>query len=161
MNCFRKKSRILLGEREFRVLVVHLILSKETEKAIDLVCKRFGARVPSLAIGIPKGHKKALAVYEINSNSIKFADKDSFFDPFVVLHELYHCLRSSSGKHRGTEKNADRFAGSYIREYNSLLSSKKSKVQLIHQPDPKAGGEKVDCEQDMKVQPGLQHIQGN
>ncbi len=107
-----------LEESQFKVIVVATILSRDTEKAVDMVCKKFRVRIPKLKIGIPKGQKKALGVYTVQANSIGFRDQEQFFNPFVVLHELYHCIRSTSGSHRGTEKNADRFALSYIEEYN-------------------------------------------
>lgn len=116
-------SEIPPEETLFKSLVVYTILSKDTEKAVDMVCARFRVKAPSLRIGnVPKGHKKALAVYSVASNSIAFRDQDQFFSPFVVLHELYHCIRSKSGEHKGTEKNADRFALSFIEEYNKLKS---------------------------------------
>jgi hypothetical protein len=112
-----------LDENRFKVYVVHKILLKETEEAVELVCKRNRVKAPSLRIGgVPKGHKKALGVYSVASNSIAFRDQDQFFDPFVVLHELYHCIRSKSGTHKGTEKNADKFALSYIEEYNNFVN---------------------------------------
>lgn len=120
-----------LEEPRFKVLVVHKILSKDTERAVELVCSKYKVKSPSLRIGVPKGHKKALGVYTVQSNSIGFRDQDQFFSPFVVLHELYHCIRSTSGSHKGTEKNADSFAISYIEEYNkfarSLFQSELSK----------------------------------
>lgn len=120
-----------IEEPRFKVLVVQKILSKDTEKAVELVCNKYRVKTPSLRIGVPKGHKKALGVYTVQSNSIGFRDQDQFFSPFVVLHELYHCIRSTSGSHRGTEKNADSFAISYIEEYNkfarNLFQSELSK----------------------------------
>jgi hypothetical protein len=109
-----------LDDQRFKSLVVHLILSKDTEKAIELVSKKHGVKAPKLGIGMTKGKKRALAVYSVAANSIQFADQDQFFDPFVVLHEMYHCVRSRSGSHRGTERNADRFAIDYIQEYNKM-----------------------------------------
>jgi hypothetical protein len=109
-----------LDERRFKSLIVQLILSKDTEKAVELVSKKFGVKAPKLGIGMTKGKKRALAVYSVAANSIMFSDQDQFFDPFVVLHEMYHCVRSRSGSHRGTEKNADRFAIDYIQEYNRM-----------------------------------------
>lgn len=118
-------------EKMFKVYVIHAILSKDTEKAVELVCKRNHVSVPSLRIGgVPKGHKKALAVYSVASNSIAFRDQDQFFDPFVVLHELYHCIRSKSGSHKGTEKNADRFAVSFIEDYNHFAKSLSEQIAL-------------------------------
>lgn len=115
------QSSLSLNEADFRALVVYLILSKNTERAVELVGKRFGVRPPKLEIGIVKGKKRALAVYSVSNNSISFADQDQFFDPFVVLHEMYHCVRSTTGAHRGTEKNADKFALDYIEEYKRIV----------------------------------------
>ena len=114
---------LTLEEAQFKIIVVHTILSKDTERAVNLVCRKYGVKTPTLKIGIPKGLKRALGVYTVQSNSIGFRDQEQFFSPFVVLHELYHCIRSTSGAHRGTEKNADRFAISYIEEYNKFARS--------------------------------------
>ena len=98
-----------------------MILTKDTEKAVELLSEKFRVRPPSLGIGHTKGKKTALAVYSVVANTISFSDQDQFFDPFVVLHEMYHCIRSRSGNHRGTEKNADKFALDYIAEYNKRI----------------------------------------
>ena len=120
---------LALNDEMFKVYVVHTILSKETEKAVELVCKRNRVTAPSLRIGgVPKGHKKALGVYSVASNSIAFRDQDQFFNPFVVLHELYHCIRSKSGAHKGTEKNAGKFALSFIDTYNKFAKSVSAKI---------------------------------
>lgn len=84
--------------------------------------RRYKVRTPSLGIGPTKGKKVALAVYSVSANSILFSDQEYFFDPFVVLHEMYHCIRSKSGSHRGTEKNADKFAIDFISEYQRQIS---------------------------------------
>ena len=124
-----------LDEAKFKVYIVHTILSKETERAVELVCKRNRVKAPSLRVGgVPKGHKKALGVYSVASNSIAFRDQDQFFDPFVVLHELYHCTRSTSGAHKGTEKNADRFALSYIEEYNRFVEALQDRISTANTP---------------------------
>jgi hypothetical protein len=112
---------LTLDEPSFKASVVGLILSKDTEKAVELLSQKFKVRIPSLGIGHTKGHKTALAVYSVVANTISFSDQDQFFNPFVVLHEMYHCIRSRSGSHRGTEKNADKFALGYIDEFNKRL----------------------------------------
>lgn len=112
-----------LSDPQFKAKIVQLILSKQTEEAVNLVSKRHKVRTPNLGIGPTKGKKIALAVYSVQANTILFRDQDQFFDPFVVLHEMYHCIRSSSGSHRGTEKNADRFALDYIEEFRRQFSS--------------------------------------
>jgi len=111
-----------LDDPKFKFAVVSLILSKQTERAVSLLCQRFKVRAPTLGIGHTKGKKIALAVYSVDANSILFSDQDHFFDPFVVLHEMYHCIRSRSGHHRGTERNADHFAIEFIEAYNSQVS---------------------------------------
>ena len=122
---------LTLGDEMFKVYVVYLILSRKTENAVQLVCKKNRVSSPSLRVGgIPKGHKKALGVYVIASNSIAFRDQDQFFDPFVVLHELYHCIRSKSGTHRGTEKNADKFALSFIETYNKFAKAISERIPV-------------------------------
>jgi len=112
----------LLGsdEARFKAAVVGLILTRDTETAVRLVSSKFRVRPPVLQIGHTKGKKIALAVYSVAANSISFADQAHFFNPFIVLHEMYHCIRSTSGHHRGTEKNADRFALDYIENYRRL-----------------------------------------
>lgn len=113
---------LALDDSQFKAAIVQLILSKDTEKAVELVSKRFKVRTPSLGIGPTKGKKIALAVYSVPANSILFSDQEYFFDPFVVLHEMYHCIRSKLGSHKGTEKNADRFALDFIEEYKIHVS---------------------------------------
>ncbi|MDA4111568.1 MAG: hypothetical protein OK439_03455 [Thaumarchaeota archaeon] len=110
-----------LDEASFKATIVQLILLKDTEKAVELVSRKFKVRAPSLGIGHTKGKKTALAVYSVAANTISFSDQDQYFNPFVVLHEMYHCVRSTSGHHRGTERNADKFALDYIEEFNKKL----------------------------------------
>lgn len=119
-----------LDESRFKATIVSMILSKDTEKAIELISRRFKVRAPTLGIGPTKGKKKALAVYSVAANAIMFRDQESFFDPFVVLHEMYHCIRSTSGNHRGTEKNADRFALEYLMEYRKMDPDMRDFIHL-------------------------------
>lgn len=106
-----------LDDAHFKAAIVGMILTKDTELAVDVLSRKHHVRAPSLEIGHTKGKKIALAVYSVAANSIAFADQEYFFNPFVVLHEMYHCIRSRSGHHRGTEKNADRFALDFIQNY--------------------------------------------
>lgn len=116
------RDPLSLDEEHFKAYVVLLILNKDTERAIELVSAKHRVRKPKLSIGISKGKKKALGVYSVDANTISFKDNEQFFNPFVVLHEMYHCVRSTSGTHRGNEKNADRFAIDYIQTFNKLAS---------------------------------------
>ena len=126
MKEFEDEDLLELNDSKFKVAIVQLILSKDTEKAVELVSKKYKVRAPTLGIGSTKGKKIALAVYSVSANSILFSEQEHFFDPFVVLHEMYHCIRSKSGSHRGTEKNADRFALDFIEEYQKHTSGEIS-----------------------------------
>ena len=70
-----------------------------------------------------KGRSKGvLAVYSADRKEILAVSQDYLYDPFVMLHEFYHHLRQFAGHHRGTEKNADKFALDYIAAYKRLTS---------------------------------------
>ncbi len=103
--------------------MVATILNSEPEKAISLLCERFGVSVPKLGVGVFKGRTKGVrAVYSGERKEILAASRDYLYDPFTILHEFYHHLRSFAGEHRGTEKHADRFATDFIQAYNRVAS---------------------------------------
>jgi hypothetical protein len=104
-----------------KAFIVHLILSKETERALAELSKVNHVDVPGLRVGAVKGKKKALAVYVEKEKTIYVAKGDGLWDPFIILHEFYHHLRCKSGKHRGTEKLADAFAVDYINAYKAFV----------------------------------------
>jgi hypothetical protein len=43
-----------------------------------------------------------------------------FYNPFVVLHEFYHHIRTKGGIHRGSDKNANKYAKSFLEAYNRI-----------------------------------------
>jgi hypothetical protein len=131
LNKETEAELLALDEARFKAAVVGLILSRDTETAVRLVSSKFHVRSPVLQIGHTKGKKIALAVYSVAANSISFADQEHFFNPFVVLHEMYHCIRSTSGHHRGTEGNADRFALDYIENYRRLETASRFDLSTI------------------------------
>src|SRR5512135_600099 len=100
--------------------IVSLILSQKAGEALDLLSKEYRVNVPRLKVGLPKGHKKrALGVYESRNETISVLNGDILANPFVIIHEFYHHLRSNAvdKHHRGTEKNADRFAMDFLAEF--------------------------------------------
>jgi hypothetical protein len=101
----------------FKAGVVHLILTHDAEKALSSLAEHYGVDTPSLRVGLPKGHANVSGCYVIEKETIYVANSDGLADPFLILHEFYHHLRSISGSHRGTERYADRFAREYIDEY--------------------------------------------
>jgi hypothetical protein len=80
------------------------------------LAEHYDVDIPSLKVGIPKGHAKVAGCYVVKQETIYVASSDGLTDPFLILHEFYHHLRSVSGKHVGTERYANRFAGEYLEE---------------------------------------------
>jgi len=110
-----------LDEREFRARVVHFIVNGDPERAVALLAGYYGVRVPELRVGTVKRHRKVLACYVEKERRIYFSRSELLLQPFVVLHEFYHHLRSSElQRHRQVEKRADLFAHSFIREFKRL-----------------------------------------
>jgi hypothetical protein len=101
----------------FKVGIVHLILSHDAEEAIRSLAERYDVDAPSFRVGLPKGRINVAGCYVVEKETIYVASSDELADPFLILHEFYHHLRSVSGRHRGTEKYADRFAREYLNEY--------------------------------------------
>jgi len=66
---------------------------------------------------MPKGQSKSQGCYVTEKKTIYFSNQDALYNPFVVLHEFYHHLRSTGGKHKGTEKFADAFAEDFLDAY--------------------------------------------
>ncbi len=107
--------------------IVQLILNKKTEEAIELLAQTYRVDTPKLKVGLPKGHtKNAYGTYSPKNQTISVRDSDVFGNPFVILHEFYHHLRCRSVDrlHRGTEKNANRFALDFLQEYEIASNSR-------------------------------------
>jgi hypothetical protein len=102
-------------------MIVATILDTKPERALELLCEHYHLDVPKLGVGVVKGRSKGvLAVYSADRKEILAASQEYLYDPFTMLHEFYHHLRQFGGKHRGTEKNADRFAIDFIAAYRRV-----------------------------------------
>jgi hypothetical protein len=104
----------------FKAQIVLLILNGKTEEAIEQLSKEYGVSVPSLRVGLPKGHKTtAYGCYAAQTQTITVLNSDILVNPFVIIHEFYHHIRSKGvdRMHRGTEGNADKFALDFITQY--------------------------------------------
>ena len=55
-------------------------------------------------------------------------NSDIFYNPFVILHEFYHHIRTKAGVYRGSEKNADMYAKSFIDYYNRVIKQIKNLI---------------------------------
>ena len=107
---------------KFKSSIVQLILNGKTEKAIKLLSKHYEIPTPKLKIGMPKGHLKNAACYIQKTKTIHFSKRETFQNPHIVLHEFYHHLRTSTDKHGGIEKNADKFAEKFLEAYKKLVN---------------------------------------
>jgi hypothetical protein len=69
-----------------------------------------------------KGKRKTVyAVYVQKETKIYATNSDIFYNPFVVLHEFYHHIRTKGGVHRGSENNANMYAKTFIDAYNRTI----------------------------------------
>ena len=108
-------------QANFKPLIVWLILNGKAEEALALLAKNYRATTPKLKVGLPKGRRaKAYGCYMPKDETISVLNSDVMGNPFVILHEFYHHMRTTvDKKHKGTEKNADKFAMEFIEAYKS------------------------------------------
>jgi len=114
---------MLKADFPFKARIVHLILSKKPDEALERLSEYYNVEAPKVKIGMPKGHVKNRGCYVPEKKIIHFSNYDAFCSPYVVLHEFYHHLRTKSGKHKGTEKLADAFAKSFLEAYQTFCHS--------------------------------------
>jgi hypothetical protein len=106
----------------FKALVVATILDSRPEVAIGSLCEWYHVSVPKLSVGVLEGKtKRVAAVYSVGRREILAARREYMYNPFVMIHEFYHHLRSTSGRHKGTERQADEFATEFIGAYRRLI----------------------------------------
>jgi hypothetical protein len=117
-------SGISSEETSFKARMVWLLLKGKTEEALEQLARYYNVRAPAIRVGLPKGHGKGvLGCYTARNRTINVLNSDILMNPFVILHEFYHHLRTGLSKvHRGTERNADEFANSYVQSYNSIVA---------------------------------------
>jgi hypothetical protein len=121
-----------MAQDNFKPLVVWLILSGKPEEALELLTKKYQVNLPDLKVGLPKGHKlTAYGCYIAKNQTITVQNSDVLANPFVILHEFYHHLRSRSVDriHKGTERGADKFAMDFIAEYDAFARKARGYVQ--------------------------------
>jgi hypothetical protein len=103
--------------------VVHLILNKKTEEALQSLSKLYRILPPEITVGTIKGKRRTVyAVYVQKESKIYCINSDIFYNPFIVLHEFYHHIRTKGGIHRGSEKYANTYAREFIDSYNKIIN---------------------------------------
>jgi hypothetical protein len=118
-------------EPNLAMLVVQLISDGKVEESLELLARHYGVNVPRVRVGLPKSRRsKALGCYSAADQTIYVLDSDRLKDPFVILHEFYHHLRTGVDKrHRGTERFASAFARKFIDESHSSKARYSFRVQ--------------------------------
>ena len=105
-------------ETEFRTRIVHLILSGNPEKALELLSEHYSVHTPEIRVGTVKRHRKVLGCYVEKEERIYVSKSDYLNSPHVILHEFYHHLRSSQiNRDKQAEKKADSFASDYVEDF--------------------------------------------
>lgn len=112
------------SEEEFKALIVSLIFDNMAEEALKLLGNYYHIQVPRLKVGSVKGRSRAAGCYVPKKNTIYISYQDYLRNPSVILHEFYHHLRTLEGRHRGTEKYADRFAEEFLKAYRRIRQHK-------------------------------------
>jgi hypothetical protein len=111
-----------LPDEMMQAKIVHMILTKRTEEALQILSKLYRLEVPKIAVGTVKGKRRtAYAVYVQKERTIYAMDSETYYNPFVIIHEFYHHLRSRGGSHRGTERHANEFARGFIESYKAVV----------------------------------------
>ncbi len=104
----------MVREESVRGFIVTLILEGRPEEALKILSDYYKVETPRLEVGMPKRHSGRAGCYLASNATIHVAGRERQFDPRIVLHEFYHHLRTTSGKHRGTEKHANKFVREFI-----------------------------------------------
>src|SRR5215207_7175589 len=102
--------------------IVYMILNRKTEEALQSLSKFYNITPPEIVVRTIKGKRRSVyAVYVQKEGKIYAINSDIFYNPFVVLHEFYHHIRTKGGIHRGSEKHANMYAKSFIDAYNRII----------------------------------------
>ena len=105
--------------------IVYMILNRKTEEALQKLSRFYNITPPEIVVGTIKGKRRTVyAVYVQRERRIYATNSDIFYNPFIVLHEFYHHIRTKGGVHRGSEKHANTYAKSFIDSYNKLMEQR-------------------------------------
>src|SRR5918992_2258141 len=112
--------------------VVYMILNRKTEEALQNLSNFYKITPPEIVVGTIKGRRRTVyAVYVQKESKIYVINSDVFYNPFVILHEFYHHIRTRAGVHRGSEKHANRYAKSFIDSYKKIMDHKSNKRKIL------------------------------
>jgi hypothetical protein len=118
-------SAVINPDDLIKAEIVHMILNGKTEEALRSLSKFYKTKTPEIVVGTIKGKRRSVyAVYVQKESRIYAINSDIFCNPFVVLHEFYHHLRTRRGVHRGSEKRANMYAKGFIDAYKKAARRK-------------------------------------
>jgi hypothetical protein len=118
-------SAVINPDDLIKAEIVHMILNGKTEEALRSLSKFYKTKTPEIVVGTIKGKRRSVyAVYVQKESKIYAINSDIFCNPFVVLHEFYHHLRTRRGVHRGSEKRANMYAKGFIDAYKKAARQK-------------------------------------
>ena len=107
----------------FRAYIVQLIINKKTEEALESLSRFYNIRPPDIVVGTIKGKRRTVyAVYVQRESRIYCINSEIFYNPFIVMHEFYHHLRTTAGVHKGSEKHANTYARRFIESYRTIVN---------------------------------------
>lgn len=133
LHPYESKEYILLNkltaESPFKAKIVSLILSKDTEKALELLSHHYRVAKPKLKVGMPKRYSKKLACYVAKKQMIYVFHRKLLYNPQVILHEFYHHFRNFTDAQKGIEKYAKKFAEDYLKAYRIIAASQDLAVE--------------------------------
>lgn len=116
----------------FKAYIVQLIIDKKTEKAIESLSRFYEIKPPQIVVGTIKGKRRTVyAVYVQRECKIYCINSDIFYNPFIIMHEFYHHLRTTAGVHRGSEKYANMYAREFINSYKTIINDMMQKTKDI------------------------------
>jgi hypothetical protein len=113
---------MLTADLLFKAKVVSLILSKDAEKALELLSQHYRIVKPKLKVGMPKRYSRKLACYVARKRTIYVSGREALHNPRVIVHEFYHHLRNLTDAQRGIEKYAEKFAENYLQAYRIIAT---------------------------------------
>lgn len=96
-------------------MVVRLIREGRPEDALVLLAGKYGVSPPRLKVGTVKGHRSVAGCYVAKEKTIYLSRAEVMSEPYVILHEFYHHLRSAQGKYGASEKHAQAFATDFMK----------------------------------------------
>ena len=115
---------MLTADILFKAKVVYLILSKDSEEALEILSNHYRIAKPKLKVGMPKRYSKNPACYVAKKQTIHVSRREILWNPHLILHEFYHHLRRVTETQGGIEKYANKFAQNYLQAYKKTTTHK-------------------------------------